>query len=129
MAITPYCSKDEYAYKRAKEDWADYTGSPIGNTFEYPYPEGLDDMLEEATAYINTEMGRSEASNLTTHTTYLRNLCYKMVRLMEQEELGEEEGNYNTFIPKDYMYERDRNRLHRFGRESGHLKLGGVTSG
>lgn len=129
MAITPYITKDKYAYKRAKTDWADYTGSPIGTTHEFPTGEGLDDNLEEMTALINTEMGRAEDSNNSSHLVYLRNLCYRGVRLMEQEEQGESEGDYNRFIPKDYMYERDRMKLHRFGRESGHLKFGGTTSG
>ena len=124
MAVTPYCTKEDYAFKRAKLTWADYA-----DAFNYPTEDGLEDMLQESTAIINVAMGRSEDSNLTTHPTFLRNLCYRMVRLMEQEELGEAEGDYNRFIPKDYLYERDRNRLLRFGREAGYIKFGGVTSG
>lgn len=124
MAVISYCSKEDYAFKRAKLTWADYA-----DAFDYPTEDGLEDMLQEATALMNVEMGRSEDNNLTTHPTFCRNLCYRMVRLMEQEELGEAEGDYNRFIPKDYMFERDRNKLHRFARETGSLKLGGVTSG
>ena len=130
MAITPYCSKDEFAYKKARTDWDAYTGSPVMTTHAYPSPEGLDDMLEEMTSLMNTEMGRSESSNMTTHMAYLRNLCYRGVELMIDEEQGRasEEGR-NMYIPRDYMFERDRQKLQRFGLESGHFLFGAVTSG
>ena len=130
MAITPYCSKDEWSYKKARSTWDDYTGSPVMNTHAYPSSEGLDDMLEEMTSLMNTEMGRAEDSNLTTHTAYLRNLCYRGVELMIDEEQGRsmEEGR-SMYIPRDYMYERDRMKLRRFGLEAGNFVFGAVTSG
>lgn len=131
MAITPYCSKDEWSYKKARSTWGDYTGSPVALSIHaYPSSEGLDDMLEEMTSLMNTEMGRPEDSNLTTHATYLRNLCYRGVELMIDEEQGRamEEGR-NMYIPRDYMYERDRRKLQRFGLESGYFKFGAIASG
>ena len=99
-------------------------------TNAYPSSEGLDDMLEEMTSLMNSEMGKSEDSNLTTHTAYLRNLCYRGVELMIDEEQGRstEEGR-PIYIPRDYMYERDRQKLQRFGLESGSFLFGKVTSG
>jgi len=87
-------------------------------------------MLEEMTSLMNTEMGRAEDSNMTTHTAYLRNLCYRGVELMIDEEQGRanEEGR-SMYIPRDYMYERDRQKLQRFGLESKHLRFGAITSG
>ena len=87
-------------------------------------------MLEEMTSLMNTEMGRAEDSNLTTHTAYLRNLCYRGVELMIDEEQGRsmEEGR-SMYIPRDYMYEWDRMKLRRFGLEAGNFVFGAVTSG
>jgi hypothetical protein len=125
LAITVYCSKDEWAYKKAKTSWKDYEG-----THPYPSANGLDDMLEEMTALMNVEMGRAEESNLTTRPTFLRNLCYRGVELMIDEEQGRatEEGR-PMFIPRDYMYERDRIKLKRFGLEAGNFRFGAITSG
>lgn len=125
MAITVYCSKDEWAYKKARTSWNDYAGK-----YQYPKSNGLDDMLEEMTALINVEMGRAEDNNLTTYVTFLRNLCYRGVELMIDEEQGRatEEGR-PMFIPRDYMYERDRIKLKRFGLEAGNFKFGAITSG
>ena len=130
MAITPYCSKDEWAYKKARDTWNAYTGSPVLSTHAYPSSEGLDDMLEEMTALINGEMGRADDNNLGTHLTYLRNLCYRGVELMIDEEQGRalEEGR-SMYIPRDYMYERDRLKLKQYGLEAGNFVFGAVTSG
>lgn len=130
MAITPYCSRDEWSYKKARSTWDDYTGSPVTSTHAYPSSEGLDDMLEEMTALINTEMGRADDDNISSHATYLRNLCYRGVELMIDEESGRasEEGR-SMYIPRDYMYERDRQKLKRYGLEAGNFVFGAVTSG
>ena len=85
MAITPYCSKDEWSYKKARSTWDDYTGSPVMSTHAYPSSEGLDDMLEEMTALINTEMGRADDDNLGTHLIYLRNLYFIYSKRLSQQ--------------------------------------------
>lgn len=87
-------------------------------------------MLEEATQLINMEIGTTSNVTSSGYTTYLRNLCYRMVELMiDEEQARQGEAGRSVMIPRDYMYERDRMKLRRIGREMGYRKFGGTTSG
>jgi len=87
-------------------------------------------MLEEMTELMNIEIG-DVTTNITSakYIIFLRNLCYRGVELMIDEEQGRgtEEGR-PTFIPRDYMFARDRQKLQRIGIEFDHRLVGGVSS-
>ena len=85
-------------------------------------------MLDEMTELMNSEVG-SVSVNLTTHLTVLRNICYRGVELMRDEEQARAtEIARDVGIPRDYMFERDREKLRRFGVEEGFRVVGGVGS-
>jgi len=114
MSITPYCSTAEFAIKQGYANLAAY----LAVHSDYPSEATLDDMLEEATQLMNMEIGLTGTTNITdsAYTTFLRNLCYRMVLLMLDEEQGRaQEQRRSQYIPRDYMFERDRAKLQRIG--------------
>ena len=123
MAIVPYCSLNQWAIKKEFATFAAYT--VINNS---PTEAELTEMLEEMTELMNSEVG-SVSTNLTTHLTVLRNMCYRGVELMlDEEQARATETNRDVGIPRDYMFERDREKLRRFGTEEGYRVVGGVAS-
>lgn len=123
MTITPYCSIDQWAIKK---DYASFNAYSVKN--KSPDEGGLTEMLEEMTSLMNEEAGsEDEDINLTGHATYLRNLCYRGVELMRDEEQARgTEENRSQFIPRDYMFGRDREKLRRYGLEEEWRTVGGV---
>ncbi len=123
MAIVSYCSLDQWAIKK---DYATFVLYAAAN--ESPKEAGLTEMLDEMTELMNSEVG-SVSVNLTTHLTVLRNICYRGVELMRDEEQARAtEIARDVGIPRDYMFERDREKLRRFGVEEGFRVVGGVGS-
>jgi len=111
-----YLTKDEFAYKQGYADWDAYTAK---NNF--PTEAGIDDMIEEMSALMNEEIGQT--SDVTVRLTELRNICYRGVLMMIDEELArDQEAQRSLFTPRDYMYERDRIRLRSIGYRSGARK-------
>lgn len=116
-----YCSINKWAIKQGYNDFNGYSA-------KHPYPteDALTDMLEECTGLMNEEMG-DLTTNITTerHLKFLRNLCYRMSNLMIDEEQGRaQEQRRSQFIPRDYMYTRDRSKLHRIAISEGSRVVG-----
>jgi len=103
--MVTYLTNDEWAKKKGYSSFTNYSSSN-----DYPTADGLTAMREESCGTINLLIGVT--TNLTTNTDYLRGLEYRMVELMIDEEQGRgtEEGR-PQYIPRDYIYERDRRRL------------------
>lgn len=94
----------------------DFTFTVLGFASENDYPSaiGLTEFRNDADGLIITEArGTPELS-----TKYLRNLEYRMVEFMIDEEQGRstEEGR-PIYIPRDYMNERDRTKLNASGSD------------
>lgn len=125
MSITPYCSLTEFCIKQGYDDFDALTAAHK----DYPIEDTLEDMLEEATQLMNIEIGNMTTSNITDtgYTKFLRNLCYRMALLMVDEELGRaNEERRSQFIPRDYMFERDRSKLQYIGLMAGYREVGNV---
>jgi hypothetical protein len=103
--MTTYLTNDQWAVKKGYSSFTNYSSSN-----EYPSSSGLTAMREEACAIINRYIGTS--TNISSYTTYLRSLEYRMVELMIDEEQGRatEQGR-PQYIPRDYLFERDRKML------------------
>ena len=106
--MATYLTNDEWAVKKGYADF-----NTFATTNDYPISATLTAMREEAYALINEYMDGSAVSG---HSDYLRNLEYRIVELMIDEEQGRmmEEGR-PTFIPRDYIFERDRKILASLG--------------
>ena len=121
MAIVPYCSIDQWAIKKGYATFVAYA-----LVIKSPTEAELTEMLEEMTELMNSEVG-SVSTNLTTHLTVLRNICYRGVELMlDEEQARATETAREVGIPRDYMFERDRAKLMRFGIEEGYRVVGGI---
>jgi len=126
MSITPYCSITEWCVKQGYDDFTAYSAEHT----DYPTEDALTEMLEEATQMMNDEIGiKSETTNITdaAYTKVLRNLCYRMVNLMIDEEQGRaHEQRRSQYTPRDYMFERDRRRLQKIGVVKGYRVVGQI---
>lgn len=100
-----YLTADQWAVHKNYTNFTTYTAA---NSF--PTETTLDRYITDASGIINEYIGVT--SNITDSTGYLANLVYRMVELMIDEEQGRatEEGR-PQFIPRDYLFERDRVRL------------------
>jgi hypothetical protein len=79
---------------------------------DYPSAATLTDFREDAQGLINTEARGSPNLN----ANYLRNLEYRMVELMIDEEQGRAtEDGRPIYIPRDYMFDRDRKKVANSG--------------
>jgi len=111
MAAT-FMTNDEWAKKKGYTQFLTDSGNGYVDKNDYPTADALDSFREDAYALIIT--GARGIPNLTAH--YLRNLEYRMVELMIDEEQGRatEEGR-PMYIPRDYMFQRDRDKLSSAG--------------
>lgn len=120
--MASYCTVDQWAVKKNYDDFTAYNK-------EYPTEATLQSMLDEMTGLMNDEMGNFTGSNVSDsqYLETLKNICYRGVELMIDEEEGRS-GGFNTmqYAPKDYMYERDRKRLQTIGARKGFLVVGDV---
>ncbi len=126
MGILTYCSVTEWCKKQGFSNF----GAFSDKNSDYPTEEALTDMLEDATQLMNLEIGiQSTGNNIsdTGYTTMLRNLCYRMALLMiDEEQARAHEQRRSQFIPRDYMFERDRNKLQNIGRIKGYRVVGQI---
>lgn len=120
--MTSYCTTNQWAIKKSSKNhsYSNFTDYAAAN--DYPEESNLQDMLDEMTELMNDEIGTT-GTNITdsNYLTLLKNICYRGVELMmdeEQARAGQKERM--SFVPKDYMYERDRTRLQRIGTEKGY---------
>jgi len=117
-----YLTKDQYAQKQGYDD---FTAFLAANT-DYVTEDALDDMIEEMTELMNDEIG-TNGTDVTTakYLTMLRNICYRGVQMMVDEELSRAHQERRAItMPADYMYTRDRQRLRSIGMKSGLRKRG-----
>lgn len=120
---TPYCSKDEWAYKKGYANWAAYDKS-------YPTATDLDDYLDEMTDIMNGDQYLNVTSNITTtrYVSILRRICYLGVNYMMQEEEAMAQERTRTVRPfVDYMRPSHRQLLRQIGARQGTRVYGGVS--
>ena len=111
---TTFMDNDYWAKKKGFTQFLPAAGPtpPAGSGFldnnTYPPAATLDLFREDAYDLIITE-----ARGLPTlSANYLRNLEYRMVELMIDEEQGREtEDGRPIYIPRDYMFTRDRAKV------------------
>ena len=89
------------------------SGNGYVDKYDYPVADTLTLFRETAYAIILQNCRGTPGS---AHVDYLRGLEYRMVELMIDEEQGRmtEEGR-PVYIPRDYLYERDRIQLASIG--------------
>lgn len=111
-------TNDEWAIKKGFTQFLPAAGPtpPLGSGYldknDYPPAATLDEMREEAHGNILTEARGTP--NLDAN--YLRGLEYRMVELMIDEEQGREtEDGRPIYIPRDYMFTRDRDKVSASG--------------
>jgi hypothetical protein len=126
MSITPYCSKDEFAEIQGYDDWDAFALKHK----DYPKAAAMDRILARATQKINLTIGIRDAStNITDEawTTFLLDLCYRMANLMIDDEQARSDSKPRSqFIPRDYLFQKDRDELQLLGIEKGYRDVGGV---
>ena len=120
----PYCSKDQWAKRKARVDWITYAANN-----KYPDEGALDDVLEDATETMNDlEHIGSEDINITTTKSLprLERICYNVANrtLMIEKNQGSNPGSW-TFSPQDNMYDKERRLLWNIGTAEGYRVRGG----
>jgi hypothetical protein len=121
-----YCSKDNWAHKKAKTTWANYQVDHPDN----PIEEDLDDMLEEMTGIMNGVDYLNVDTNITTarHLPRLRRICFNGTELMEDEKQFRKQGRRDriNFIPRDYIKPSDRAWLKSIALSVNTRRPGGI---
>ena len=101
--MATFMTNDEWAIKK---DFADMVAYTVANP--YPSATTLDSFREDAHGNILTEARGTP--NLDAK--FLRNLEYRMVELMIDEEQGRAtEDGRPMYVPRDYMFTRDRAKI------------------
>lgn len=111
---TTFMTNDYWAQKKNYTKFLTDSGNGYLDTNESPTAAALDLFREDAYGLILTEArGVPELND-----EYLRNLEYRMIEFMIDEETGRatEEGR-PMYIPRDYMNERDRTKLNASGTD------------
>ena len=111
--MATYYTTDQWAIKKSTKNHPYTKFTDYAAVNDYPQESNLQDMLDEMTELMNDEIGTA-GTNITDakYLTLLGNICYRGVELMMDEEQGRAgQKERMGFIPKDYMYERDRPRL------------------
>jgi len=113
MAET-FMDNDYWAKKKGFTQFLTDDGDGYEDKNKYPPADTLDLFREDAYGLIITEAdGVPELDD-----KYLRNLEYRMVELMIDEEQGRTtEDGRPIYIPRDYMYERDRTKVGNAGTQ------------
>ena len=111
---TTFMDNDYWAQKKGFSQFLADSGAGYVDTNTYPPAATLDLFREDAYGLIVTEAdGVPELDE-----KYLRNLEYRMVELMIDEEQGREtEDGRPIYIPRDYMHERDRTKVANSGTD------------
>ncbi|MDH3324006.1 MAG: hypothetical protein OEL89_00045 [Candidatus Peregrinibacteria bacterium] len=107
-----YITKDQFAHKQKYDDWDAFIAAN-----EYPTEDALDEMIEEMSTLMNEEIG-TLGTDITAakYLTLLRNICYRgIIMMIDDEQARAQEERRSIFNPRDYMFERDRNRLRTIG--------------
>ena len=128
--MTSYYTVNQWAIKKSTKNHSYTSFSDYANINDYPEESNLQEMFDEMTDLMNDEIGTT-GTNITDpkYLTLLGNICYRGVELMMDEEQGRAgQKERMGFVPKDYMYERDRTRLIRIGTEKGYRSAFKVRS-
>lgn len=109
---TTFMDNDYWAKKKGFTQFLADSGNGYVDKNAYPPAATLDLFREDSYDLIITE-----ARGLPTlSANYLRNLEYRMVELMIDEEQGREtEDGRPIYIPRDYMFTRDRTKVSNSG--------------
>lgn len=114
--MATFMTNDYWAQKKGYTKFLADSGNGFVDKNDYPPATTLDLFREDAYAII---VGETNGVPAATHNNYLRNLEYRMVELMLDEEEGREtEEGRPQFIPRDYLFQRDRDRLAAIGSSS-----------
>jgi hypothetical protein len=113
MAVTNL-TNDQWAILKGYTQFLAAAGPdpPAGSGFldgnDYPTAAALDLFRSRANGLIKT----CARGTPTLDSDYLMDLEFRMVELMMDEEQGREtEDGRPIYIPRDYMYERDRQKV------------------
>ena len=102
---TTYLTNEQWAILKGYATFAAYIAAN-----DYPPAITLDAMRDRAYAIINNAMGSTSATS--GNANFLYDLEYRMVELMIDEEEARQNGQPRPqFIPRDYLFERDRQML------------------
>ena len=81
------------------------------------------------TGLMNREIGTTTNITTASDLEVLMDICYRGTEMMQDmEQAREERRNPDIMIPRDYMFERDREKLRDIGIENGTRIIGGVAS-
>ena len=124
MVTVSYCSKDQWAQRKARTDWDTYASEN-----KYPDAEALQQFLVDTTVTINDlDHVGCTSTNITNteYTEWLEALCYKMTNrsLMVELNQGAQAGQY-SFSPQDLMYNMERTNCWNIGTAEGYRSRGG----
>lgn len=115
---TTFMTNDEWAIKKGFTQFLVAAGPspPAGSGYldknDYPPAATLDSFREESHGIILTD-ARGDPD---LDAKYLRNLEYRMVEYMIDEEQGREtEEGRPIYIPRDYVHQRDRDKVSASG--------------
>lgn len=110
---TTFMTNDQWAIKKGYTKFLTDTGAGYVDKNNYPPAATLDSFRDDAHAIILQNCRGTPAS---THTKYLTNLEYRMIELMIDEEQGRAtEDGRPIYIPRDYLFTRDRTQLAAIG--------------
>lgn len=110
--MATFMTNDEWAIKKGYPQFLTNGGTAYIDKNEYPPAATLDAFREDAKGIIVTEARGTPVLD----SNYLRNLEYRMVELMMDEEQGREtEDGRPIYIPRDYMFQRDRDKVANSG--------------
>lgn len=112
MAIT-FMTNDQWAIKKGYTQFLTDSGNGYVDKNNYPPATTLDSFRDDAHAII---LQNTRGTPGSAHTKYLTNLEYRMVELMMDEEQGRAtEDGRPMYIPRDYLFTRDRSTLGGIG--------------
>lgn len=109
---TTFMTNDEWAIKKNFTQFLSNGSTGYLDKNDFPSAATLDSYREDAHGMILTEARGLPNLN----AKFLRNLEYRMVELMIDEEQGREtEDGRPIYIPRDYMFQRDRDKTSSSG--------------
>ena len=114
MAITTFMTNNFWAQIKGHTTFAAFL---TANPDAYPTEAALDNLRQGAFGIIYRYLATG-ASIDTDDTYYLQNLEYRMVELMIDEEMGRKSADMRRpdYLPRDYMFIRDRDYLQGIGQ-------------
>lgn len=127
---TVYCDKDAWAQHKSSKthpyaNWAAYAAAE-----DWPDEYSLNKALEKATVELNSVISLTNTNiSGAAYTDYLEILCYRMTqRYFDDNQDAFNNGlRTSAFMPRDYLYERERKKLQDIGKASSVRRVGRVV--